>query len=113
MASHDPLPSHAHVSVPGWWLTFTRAGLSGLPILAVLGALEPLPCNIELTVSYEPINLDIRIEIIKARKGMVGGEEGEFIYWFKFDQKEPYFSRWVLLFYLQNYLKVETKIKNA
>jgi hypothetical protein len=72
-----------------------------------------LPCNVELTVLYEPIKLDILIKIIKARKGMVGGEEGEFIYWFKFDDTEPYFSRWVLFFYLQNYLRVETKIKNA
>lgn len=74
---------------------------------------EPIPYNVELTVSTEPINLDILIKIIKARKGMVGGEEGEFIYWFKFDDAELYFSRWVLFFYLQNYLKVETKIKNA
>lgn len=74
---------------------------------------EPLPNNVELTVSNKPIDLDIRIKIIKSRKGMVGGEEGEFIYWFKFDDTEPYFSRWVLFFYLQNYLRVETKIKNA
>jgi hypothetical protein len=74
---------------------------------------EPLPYNVELTVLNEPIHLDIRVNIIKARKGMVGGEEGEFIYWFKFDDIEPYFSRWVLFFYLQNYLKVETKLKSA
>ena len=74
---------------------------------------EPLPDNIELTVSNEPIHLDILVNIIKARKGMVGGEDGEFIYWFKFDDVEPYFSRWVLFFYLQNYLKVETKLKRS
>ena len=74
---------------------------------------EPIPCNVELIVSYEPINLDIRIEYIKDRKGIVGGEEGEFIYWFKFDYTEPYFSSWILLFYVQNCLRVETKIKNA
>ena len=74
---------------------------------------EPLPYNVELTVSDEPINLDILIKIIKARKGMVGGEEGEFIYWFKFDDTEPYFSRWALFFYLQNCLRVETKMKYA
>jgi hypothetical protein len=39
VASHDSLPHHTHGSVPGWWLTFTRAGLSGLPALALLGAL--------------------------------------------------------------------------
>jgi len=74
---------------------------------------EPLPYNVELTVSNELINLDNLIKIIKARKGIVGGEEGEFIYWFKFDDTEPCFSRWVLFFYLQNYLRVETKIKNG
>jgi len=74
---------------------------------------KPLPYNVELTVSNEPINLDILINIIKSRKGMVGGEEGEFIYWFKFDNIDAYFSRWVLFFYLQNYLKVETKLKSA
>ena len=42
---------------------------------------------------------------------MVGDEDGEFIYWFKFDDVEPYFSRCVLFFYLQDYLKVETKLK--
>jgi len=39
MASHDSLPPHTHGSVPGWWLTLTRARLSGLPILALLGTL--------------------------------------------------------------------------
>ncbi|MBU0699402.1 MAG: hypothetical protein KKE59_08285, partial [Proteobacteria bacterium] len=71
------------------------------------------PYDVELTVSNEPIQLDILLNVIKFRKGMVGGEEGEFIYWFKFDDAELYFSRWVLFFYLQNYLKVETKINNA
>ena len=74
---------------------------------------ELLPYTVELTVSYEPINSDILIKIIEARKGLVGGEDGEFIYWFKFDDTEPYFSRWVMFFYLQKYLKVETKMKNA
>lgn len=74
---------------------------------------KPLPHNVELTVSNEPIQIDILLNIIKLRRGMVGGEEGEFIYWFKFDDAELYFSRWVLFFYLQNYLKVETKINNA
>lgn len=72
---------------------------------------KPLPPGVELTVSDEPIHIDILLNLIKARKGMVGGEDGEFIYWFKFDDKEPYFSRWVLFFYLQNYLKVESKLK--
>ena len=31
---------------------------------------------------------------------MVGGKDGDFIYWYKFDDVEPYFSRWVLFFYL-------------
>jgi len=38
MASHDPLPPHTHGSVPCQWLAVTRAGLSSLPILALLGA---------------------------------------------------------------------------
>ena len=75
--------------------------------------LKPLPHNVGLTVSNEPIQLEILVNIIKARKGMVGGKDGEFIYWFKFDDVEPYFSRWVLFFYLQNYLRVETKLKSA
>ena len=74
---------------------------------------KPLPHNVELTVSVEPIHINILLNIIKARKGMVGGEDGEFIYWFKFDDEEPFFSRWVLFFYLQNYLKVESKLKSA
>ena len=39
MASHDSLPPHTHGSVPCRWLAVTRAGLSSLPILALLGAL--------------------------------------------------------------------------
>lgn len=75
--------------------------------------LKPLPREVGLTVSFEPIPLEILINIIKARKGLVGGDDGEFIYWFKFDDVEPYFSRWVLFFYLQNYLRVETKLKST
>ena len=74
---------------------------------------KPLPHDVELTVSVDPIHTHILVNIIKARKGMVGGRDGEFIYWFKFDDVEPYFSRWVLFFYLQNYLKVETRLKSA
>lgn len=74
---------------------------------------KPLPNNVALTVSDAPIHLDILIKIIIARKGMVGGEEGEFIYWFKFDDRKPFFSHWVLFFYLQNYLRVETKLRIA
>ena len=74
---------------------------------------KPLPNNVALTVSNELIDLDILVNIIKARKGMVGGEDGEFVYWLKFDDSKPYFSRWVLFFYLHNYLKVETKIKSG
>jgi hypothetical protein len=74
---------------------------------------KPLPHDVDLTVSNEPIQLEILTKIIIARKGLVGGEDGEFIYWFKFDEIEPYFSRWVLFFYLQNYLIVETKLKKA
>ncbi len=74
---------------------------------------KPLPQEVELTVSDEPIHIDILLNIIKARKGMAGGEDGEFIYWFEFDDEEPFFSRWVLFFYLQNYLKVESKLKSA
>jgi hypothetical protein len=74
---------------------------------------KPLPHDVDLTVSNEPIQLEILTKIIKARKGLVGGEDGEFIYWFKFDDIEPYFSRWVLFFYLQNYLRVETKFRKA
>jgi hypothetical protein len=43
MASHDSLPPHTHGSVPGWWLAITRARLSGLPVLALLGALMRSP----------------------------------------------------------------------
>jgi len=39
MASHNSLPSYTHGSVPCWWLTFARAGLSSLLTLAYLGAL--------------------------------------------------------------------------
>ncbi|MEA2012410.1 MAG: glycosyl hydrolase, partial [Verrucomicrobiota bacterium] len=39
MASHGSLPYHAHGSVPDWWLTFIRAGLSSLFTPASLGAL--------------------------------------------------------------------------
>ena len=74
---------------------------------------EPLPSNVDISLLFEPINIDILKSIIIARKGMVGGKDGEFIYWFKFDDKEPSFSRWVLFFYLQNYLKVETKLKST
>lgn len=70
---------------------------------------KPFSNNVTLTVSNEPIDLDILTRIIIARKGMVGGEQGEFIYWYKFDDKEPFFSHWVLLFYLHNHLRVETR----
>jgi len=39
MASHDLLPPHTHGSVPCQWLAVTRAGLSSLPTLALLGTL--------------------------------------------------------------------------
>ena len=43
VASYDLLPPHTHSSVPCRWLTVTRAGLSNLLILALLGALIILP----------------------------------------------------------------------
>lgn len=70
---------------------------------------KPLPNGVEYTVTDESISLDVLIKIIEARKGLIGGEEGEFIYWF--DDSDPLSSPWVLLFYLQNYLKVEIKNK--
>ncbi len=72
---------------------------------------KPFPHNVEFTVSDAPIVLDILKNVIIRRKGQVGGGDGEFIYWFKFSAVEPFFSRWVLYFYLQNYLSVETKLK--
>ena len=39
MASRSSLPPYAHSSVPVCWLTFDRAGLSGLHAPALLGAL--------------------------------------------------------------------------
>jgi len=39
LASHSALPLYAHGSVPVWWLTFDRAGLSGLHAPALPGAL--------------------------------------------------------------------------
>lgn len=74
---------------------------------------KPLPQEVELRVSVDPIDTLSLTKIIKDRKGMVGGKDGEFIYWFEFDNTKPFFSRWVLIFYLQNYLTVEMKLKSA
>ena len=72
---------------------------------------EPLPANLEFTVSDEPIHTDILNKIIIDCKGEVGGKDREFIYWFKFDENEFYFSKWVLIFYHKNYLRIETRLK--
>jgi len=74
---------------------------------------KPMPRAAIFNVSDAPIHLDTLIKIIIARKGMVGGEEGEFIYWFKFDDENLFHSCWVLLFYLHNYLIVETNLGDA
>ena len=74
---------------------------------------KPLPSNVEFNVSDAPISIDELVEIIKKRNGMVGREEGEFIYWFRVNSSKDFISRWVLFFYLQNYLTVETRLNNV
>ena len=72
-----------------------------------------IPSNVEFIVSDAPIDIQILRMIIMSRKGMVGGEEGEFIYWYKFADHSNFHSKWVLLFYLRNYLTVETNLRIA
>lgn len=73
----------------------------------------PMPANITFDVSTAPIHIEILKRVIIARKGLVGGKQGEFIYWFKFANDGNFNSRWVLIFYLQNYLTVETKLADC
>ncbi|MGR3174666.1 MAG: transposase [Candidatus Scalindua sp.] len=65
MASHDSLPPHTHGSVPCRWLAVTRAGLSSLLILALLGALMSRPLRIQYPGAwYHVMNRGRRREVI-------------------------------------------------
>lgn len=72
-----------------------------------------LPQGLCFQFSLAPLS-DLKLEkVIRERHGLVGGEKGEFIYWYHFDDHARFISEWVLLFYLQNCITVTTSQKNA
>ena len=69
----------------------------------------PLPRNLSFQSSLAPLDGSKLELVIRERKGLVGGEEGEFIYWYHLGESSSYTSEWVLLFYLQRHIIVTTK----
>lgn len=67
-----------------------------------------LPGNVPFQFSLAPLTELKLEEIIRGQKGLVGGEEGEFIYWYHFEDQPRFSSEWVLLFYLQIHITVTT-----
>ncbi len=68
----------------------------------------PFPQRLSFKSSPAPLS-DLKLEkVIRERSGLVGGKQGEFIYWYHFDDHARFISEWVLLFYLQNYITVTT-----
>jgi hypothetical protein len=72
-----------------------------------------LPQDLVFEFSVAPLGPPKLEQIIRDRKGLVGGENGEFIYWYQFNDQSRFSSEWVLLFYLKNCITVTTEQRQA
>jgi hypothetical protein len=71
------------------------------------GRIMPTESKIE---THEEHDLEIKISVITNRKGMVGREDGEFVYSFTYSHDHKIYQ-WFLLFYLERLFVVN--ISNA